>query len=82
MSYIPRYFIWFEEKILECDSLKMVNQVIFLDHFLYVRNESRNESFYVGATPWAKNTIIAWSVPDISQVPKEFLLALSLEGIR
>ena len=81
MSYKNRYFIWFEEKILVCHSLKMVHQSIFLDHFLYVLNDSEDFCFYVGVTPWAPNTPIAWDVQKERQIPKEFLLALSLEGL-
>ena len=82
MSNQSKYYIWFRGDILVCYSLEMIEEDMFMNHFLYTSNDAIKDAFYVrteGTSPIKRK---GWYRTELFEVPKEFLLALSLEGIR
>ena len=74
------YYIWYQEQLLIVNDMKDACGNKFIDCFLFVRNPYDHTANFYKAREKNKQDSW-WNMRDIDQVPKEFLLALTLEGI-
>ena len=74
------YYIWYQGQVLIIDDMKDACGNKFIGCFLSVRNPLDNKINFYKAKEKNKQDS-CWNMCGIDQVPKEFLLALTLEGI-